>query len=172
MEWAWIDQRRYLFSTYIPNRLLYKVLTFFYSYIRIFIREIIYTETNKKERGREKPKTEPWDPPSFAGRDPLGETEMGEKGFPGGPVVKNPPASAGGMGSVAGLGRPHGNRNGYPFQHSCLENSHGQKSLEGCSPWGRKESDTSEWLSMHAHAVTEVQRKLEPRNLWCCKTEK
>ena len=24
--------------------------------------------------------------------------------------------------------------------------SHGQRSLESCSPWGRKESDTTEWL--------------------------
>ena len=30
-------------------------------------------------------------------------------GFPGGPVVKNPPASAGDAGSVPGLGRCHSN---------------------------------------------------------------
>ena len=29
--------------------------------------------------------------------------------------------------------------------------SHGQRSLEGYSPWGRKESDTTEWA--HAHGV-------------------
>ena len=28
--------------------------------------------------------------------------------------------------------------------------SHGQSSLAGCSPWGHKESDTTQWLSMHA----------------------
>ena len=27
--------------------------------------------------------------------------------------------------------------------------SHGQRSLAGCSPWGRKESDTTEQLTMH-----------------------
>ena len=27
--------------------------------------------------------------------------------------------------------------------------SHGQRSLVGCSPWGHKESDTSEWLRFH-----------------------
>ena len=27
--------------------------------------------------------------------------------------------------------------------------SHGRRSLEGCSPWGRKESDTTEWLHFH-----------------------
>ena len=33
--------------------------------------------------------------------------ENGEKGFPGGAVVKNPPASAGDTGSSPGLGRSH-----------------------------------------------------------------
>ena len=28
-----------------------------------------------------------------------------------------------------------------PLQYSCLENPHGQRSLAGYSPWGRKESD-------------------------------
>ena len=28
---------------------------------------------------------------------------------------------------------------------------HGQKSLEGCSPWGLKESDTTEWLILSLH---------------------
>ena len=27
--------------------------------------------------------------------------------------------------------------------------SHGQRSLAGCSPWGHKESDTTEWLRTH-----------------------
>ena len=37
------------------------------------------------------------------------------RGFPGGLVVKNPPANAGDMGSVPGLGRSLEERNGYPF---------------------------------------------------------
>ena len=45
-------------------------------------------------------------------------------------------------------GRGHGN----PLQCSCLENPHGQRSLVGYSPWGRRESDTAEWLT-HTHAV-------------------
>ena len=47
------------------------------------------------------------------------------KVFPGGPVVKNPPASAGDigdMGSIPGLGRSPGEGNGNPFQYSCLGN--------------------------------------------------
>ena len=34
--------------------------------------------------------------------------------------------------------------NGNPLQYSCLEKSHGQRSLVGYSPWGRKESDMTE----------------------------
>ena len=36
-----------------------------------------------------------------------------------------------------------GEGNGNPLQYSCLENPHGQRSLAGYSPWGRKESDTT-----------------------------
>ena len=37
-------------------------------------------------------------------------------------VVKNPPANAGDMGSIPGLGRSFGVVNGNPLQYSCLEN--------------------------------------------------
>ena len=43
-------------------------------------------------------------------------------GFPGGTVVKNPPANAGDSGSIPGSGRSPGGGNGNPFQYSCLEN--------------------------------------------------
>ena len=36
--------------------------------------------------------------------------------------------------------------NGTPLQYSCLEKSHGRRSLVGCNPWGCEESDTTEWL--------------------------
>ena len=42
------------------------------------------------------------------------------------------------------LGGGHGN----PLQYSCLENPHGQRSLAGCSPWGRKELDMTERLTL------------------------
>ena len=41
-----------------------------------------------------------------------------------------------------------GGGHGNPLQYSCLENLHGQWSLEGYSPWCHKELDTAEWLSM------------------------
>ena len=43
-------------------------------------------------------------------------------GFPGGSTVKNQPTNAGDMGSIPGLGRSIGERNGKPLQYSCLGN--------------------------------------------------
>ena len=60
------------------------------------------------------------------------------KGFPGGSVVRNLPASAGGVGTVPGLGRCPGERNGCPLQYSCLGRSYGQRNLVGYDPWGCK----------------------------------
>ena len=43
-------------------------------------------------------------------------------GFPGGSVVRNPPANAGDVASILGPGRSPGERNGNPLQYSCLGN--------------------------------------------------
>ena len=67
-----------------------------------------------------------------------------------GTVVKNPPANAGDardVGSILGLGRPHGGGNGNPLQYSCLENPHEQRSMESYSLEGHTESDTTERLT-------------------------
>ena len=47
------------------------------------------------------------------------------------------------------LRNPQGEGNGTPLQYSYLEKSHGRRSLEGCSPWGRWGSDTTAWLHFH-----------------------
>ena len=47
-------------------------------------------------------------------------------------------------GSVPTSGRSLGGGHGNPFQYSCLENPCGQRSLLRYSPYGRKESDTTE----------------------------
>ena len=52
----------------------------------------------------------------------LSAWEVLVKGFPGGSVVKNPPASSGELGSVPGSGRSPGGRNDNPLQCSCLGN--------------------------------------------------
>ena len=72
-------------------------------------------------------------------------------GFQGGSVVKNPPANAEDVGLIPRLGRCPGGGHGNPLQHSCLENPHGQRRTGGgrsYSPWGSKELDTTEPLSI------------------------
>ena len=66
--------------------------------------------------------------------------------FPGG-SDKELTCNAGDLGSIPGLGRAPGGGHGNPFQYSCLENPHGQRSLVSYSPWGHKESDTTERLN-------------------------
>ena len=73
---------------------------------------------------------------------------MYKLGFPGGSDGKESACNAGDLGLIPGLGRSPGGGHGNPLQHSCLENPHGQRSLAGYSPWGRKESDTTEQLSL------------------------
>ena len=65
-------------------------------------------------------------------------------GFPGGSDGKVSACNAGGLGSIPELGRSPGEGHGNPLQYSCLENPHGQRSLVGYSPWGRK---SWTWLS-------------------------
>ena len=72
-------------------------------------------------------------------------------GFLGGLAVKNPPpnaADARDVGSVPGLGRFPAEGNGNPLQYSCLEKSHGQRSLVGYNTVpGAAELDMTEHLS-------------------------
>ena len=62
----------------------------------------------------------------------------------------------GDLGSIPGLGRTPGEGKGYPLQYSGLEDS------MYYSPWGRKESDTTERLSLHFFRALEaiIQRKV------------
>ena len=64
-------------------------------------------------------------------------------GFLGGSLVKNPPANAGDVGSIPGLGRPPGEGNGNPLQYSCLGNP----------------LDTRVWQTT-VHGVTKSQTQL------------
>ena len=51
-------------------------------------------------------------------------------------------------GSIPGSRRSPGGGNDNPLQCPCLENPHGQRSLAGYSPWGCKDLDTTERLSI------------------------
>ena len=66
--------------------------------------------------------------------------------FPGGTVVKNLPASAGDARDV-GLIPRSGRRKWQPALGFLPRKFHRQKTLPVYSPWGRKESHTTEWLS-------------------------
>ena len=59
-------------------------------------------------------------------------------GFPGGSDGKESTCSAGNLGSIRGLGRSPGGGHGNPFQYSCLENPHGQRSLAAYSLLGHR----------------------------------
>ena len=50
--------------------------------------------------------------------------------------------------SILGSGRSPGEGNSYPLQYSCLKNSMDRGSWVGYSPWGHKELDTTEWLTL------------------------
>ena len=71
-------------------------------------------------------------------------------GFPGDSVVKNPPANAGDTKKRKfdlWVRKTPWSRKWQPTPVFLPGESHGQRSLEEHSPWGRKESDTTE----HAH---------------------
>ena len=70
--------------------------------------------------------------------------------FPGGSDGKASAYNAGDLGLIPGSGRSPEEGNGYPLQYSSLENSvdRGAWWATVHGPWGHKESDTTERLSM------------------------
>ena len=64
-------------------------------------------------------------------------------GFPCGSAGKESTCNVGDLGLIPELGRSPGEGKVYPLQYSGLENS------MDCSPWGHKESDRTERLSLH-----------------------
>ena len=70
-------------------------------------------------------------------------------GFPGGAVVKNPPANAGNIGLIPGSERFPGGGNGNPLQYSCLQNPM-DRGVWRAPVHGVTELDTTGWLSAHA----------------------
>ena len=69
-------------------------------------------------------------------------------GFPGGAVVKNPPASAGDARDMGLIPGP-GSRKWQPTPVFLPGKSHGQRSLVGYSLWWCEESDTTEHTHTH-----------------------
>ena len=61
--------------------------------------------------------------------------------------------NVGDLGSIPGLGRYPGVGHGDPLQYSCLENLHGLRRLAAYNPWGCRESDMTERLSITQHNI-------------------
>ena len=68
--------------------------------------------------------------------------------LPGGSDGKESACDAGDKASIPGWGRPLGEGHGNPLQYSCLENPMDRGAWQAYSPWGRKGSDTTEWLTL------------------------
>ena len=71
--------------------------------------------------------------------------------------VKSPPANAGRFkrcGFNPWVGKIPSRRAWKPTLVFMPAESHGQRTLAGCSPWGRKESDTTEQARAHTHTHT------------------
>ena len=82
-------------------------------------------------------------------------------GFTGGPDGKESAQNVVHLGLIPGLGRSPGGGHGNPFQYSYIDNSHGQRSLVGYSPWGCKESDVTEQLSAQHTSCTTYANKFQ-----------
>ena len=70
--------------------------------------------------------------------------------FPGGPVAKSPPASAGDVGSIPGSGRSPEEGDGNPLQYSCLENP---KDREAWWATIQGVTESPAWLRVHAEQL-------------------
>ena len=82
------------------------------------------------------------------------ELQDGLTGFPGGSVVKNPPANAGDTGLTPRLGRSPEEEMATPSGILSWEILMDRGALAGYSPWGCKESDTTEHALTHRKSLT------------------
>ena len=70
-------------------------------------------------------------------------------GLPCGSDGKESACNARDPGLIPGWGRSPGEGDlGNPFRYACLGNSHGQRTPVGYIPWGCKESDMTEQLTL------------------------
>ena len=72
----------------------------------------------------------------FARRSDVCDEILKIKGFPGGLVVKNPPANPGDASLIPKSGRSSGEGNGNPLQCSCLGNPVGKGAWCSCKVHG------------------------------------
>ena len=94
-------------------------------------------------------------PPNFLANIKKNTTFHGNRGIPGGTLVKNLPANASDArdaSSNPGSGRPHGVGNGDPLQYSCLGNSMGSQRVR--HNWAHTQEQHREWKRL----VSEFKR--------------
>ena len=95
-----------------------------------------------------------------------------EGGFLDSSDSKEPACNAGALGSILGSGRSPREGNGNSLQYSCLEKSHGWRTLVDYSPWSPKELDMTErlhfnfakWFLDHSYSETKVGKCLQRTN--------
>ena len=80
-------------------------------------------------------------------------------GFPGGSVVKNPPANAGDAGSIPVSGRSPGGGNGNPLQYSCPGNPMDRGARRATVCRVAEESDVTEQLNNRRRGILEYVMK-------------
>ena len=76
-----------------------------------------------------------------------------EMDFPAGSGGKEFSYHAGDLGLTPGLGSSPGGGHGNLLKYYCLENPHGQRSLAGYGPWGRKSWTQTERLRTAQHSI-------------------
>ena len=87
--------------------------------------------------------------------------------FLGGSDGKQSTCNAGDLGLIPVSGRSPGGGNGHPFWRRKWQStpvllprkSHGQRSLVGYSPWGRKELEKGSYL-VHRHSYYRLKKKM------------
>ena len=92
--------------------------------------------------------------------------------------MKNRSTGAGDAALLPGSGRSPGGGSGNPLQCSCLENSHGQRSLVDYSPWDHNESGMTEGLSTpmnlestESFCSTRLRMRNYRQDSCCCGTQ-
>ena len=99
---------------------------------------------------------------SFSTPHYLNQLRLSPESLPqdrGGLGCEESSCNEGDLGLITGLGRFPGRGHDNPLQYSCMENSHGQRSLAGYGPWGCKESDTNEATQHIAHSSSIQDRE-------------
>ena len=141
-------------------------MTFFYFVGNIFAEKRGVSKCQVRDQQAHGPR---WSWLSSSKRDDSFCRTLG--GFPGGSNDQDSACNAGDWDLIPRLGRSLGEGNDNPFQYFCVESSR-MGSLVGYSPWGRKESDRTEQLSLSLLEGVEGFLEREKKHTFQIKTKK